>query len=538
MRTKTVWMAGCWLACAAMVLAQTDLAKPAPRAVDTLVLCPKAFQPALEAWIGLRQSQGHRLLVQAPAASAYQIQQQIRRAANEHPLKTLVLIGDAVADRGQGAANTLPTDYRLAKVNSLYGSEPEIATDSTFADLDGDGRPDLHVGRIPADSAQELAAYLHKVIDYEQSQDLGPWRRRIELVAGVGNFDPLVDSVIEQTARRLVTDLVPAWYEVNVTVANWRSPYCPDPRHIGSVIVDRVSEGCLYWVYLGHGTLDALAPLDAGRLQFPVFGQQHALRLHCQNGSPIALFFSCYTGAFDARRDCLAETLLRNPQGPVACVCGTRMTMPYGLATFSHEILQATGGEPQPNLGTLLTDAKVRLCQTPAADSENAEDYRAMIETLGQTFSPTAGLLAQERLEHAQMIHLLGDPLLRIAQPGAMELRLDVAEQQPGAPVQVRGIAAEAGTLTLELCYNRDRLRIRPPRRKQLDFSDASSRDFEQTYAGSNNRVCCRQAIQVEAGEFTAEIAVPADAGGACHVRGYLQGTRQAWAQAIPIMLK
>ena len=70
-----------------------------------------------------------------------------------------MLIGDApTAGTGSASqANTVATQQVAARVNIHWGSEPLIATDNGYADLDGDGIPDTSVGRIPVDSSDELA---------------------------------------------------------------------------------------------------------------------------------------------------------------------------------------------------------------------------------------------------------------------------------------------------------------------------------------------------------------------------------------------
>ncbi len=105
--------------------------------------------------------------------------------------------------RPQDAALNVPTYFAPAKINTRWGSEPKIATDQWFADLDDDELPDVAIGRIPADSPAALSSFLDKVIRYEQSPPTGLWRRRINLVAGVGGFGVLADTVLE-TATRLV----------------------------------------------------------------------------------------------------------------------------------------------------------------------------------------------------------------------------------------------------------------------------------------------------------------------------------------------
>ena len=508
---------------------------------DTLVLCPDAFRTALNDWLEYRQHQGHRILVVAPARTAYQIRQQVREIAANGVLKNLVIIGDATDDHHQGPAAIVPTDYQLAKVNLRYGGEPEIATDFTYADIDDDGLQDLTVGRIPVDTADELKTFCRKIINYEQSTDFGKWRRQINLVAGVGNFEPIVDGVIERTTRRLVADLVPPWFDTRVTVANWQSPYCPDPRRLKSVVVDQFNEGCLFWVFVGHGSYRKLAPMEVGPMSFPVLGCQDVPDISCQHGLPIAIFLACYTGAFDAPRDCLAEDLVRRPAGPVACICGSRMTMPYGLAVFSYELLQATSHFPDMTLGELMRESKRKLCMpAPKSDADNDSeyDYRALIETLGKVLSPTADMLDAERREHAQMIHLIGDPLLRIARPQPLQMQIDSEPTPASEVIQVSGIADRPGELTIELCYNRDRLRTRPTRRLQFDLSSATMKAYDEMYSRANDMVCCQTVLHVAQGEFSAELTVPSAANGECQVRGYLRGEDRAWTQALPILLR
>ncbi len=67
--------------------------------------------------------------------------QQITRS---RPIKFVWLIGDTRPGTG------VPTYFRPAKVNVLFGSSEEIATDLPYADLDGDDLPDMAIGRLPA----------------------------------------------------------------------------------------------------------------------------------------------------------------------------------------------------------------------------------------------------------------------------------------------------------------------------------------------------------------------------------------------------
>jgi len=134
---------------------------------DTLVVSAPDLTPSLQRWVDYRTSQGHRILVINGQRFSAQNRNVINRTVSQHPqIKNLVLIGDA-ADWTKPPASLLPTDHVMSEVNFLFGSEPEIATDNTYADLTGDALPELNVGRIIATNAEELDHYVDRVIAYE-----------------------------------------------------------------------------------------------------------------------------------------------------------------------------------------------------------------------------------------------------------------------------------------------------------------------------------------------------------------------------------
>ena len=172
--------------------------------IDTLVFCPQPFQPALKPWLDYRRQQGHRIQVLTPAATAIELKQQIATVAAKNKLDHLVLIGDAY-DSNADPKRLVPTEYVLSKATFKLGAEPDIATDNPFADLDGDGVPDISVGRIPVDSANELTQFIKRVIAYETGtapKADAQWQTRLNLVAGVGGFGKLADQMIEQIAKK------------------------------------------------------------------------------------------------------------------------------------------------------------------------------------------------------------------------------------------------------------------------------------------------------------------------------------------------
>ena len=496
----------------ALVVAATPVEPP-----DTLVICPRDFQPTFQRWIDYRQKQGHRILVQAPAASSYEIRGQVKAAAKSGKLKHVVIVGDAINNARQQRRLTVPTDFVAAKVNVLFGSEPEISTDNTYADIDNDGVVDLTIGRIPVDTAGQLSKFIDRVIKYESGTQAGPWQRKVNFIAGVGGFGQLVDNLIQQSAKQIITDLVPPSYDTTMTYGSWQSPYCPDPRRFSETTINRFNEGCMFWVYIGHGNRHRLDRVMLPDGRFDILDVDSASQLKASAGSPIAVFLACYTGAFDDPKDCLAETVVCKDDGPIAAICSTRVSMPYAMGLMSLEMLEGYFDGDTETLGELVLNAKRKM----VAGSKNPDQYRKLIQAMGKAFSPKPGLLVAERKEHVQLMHLLGDPLLRLQRPEEVGLKV-VEETKRGEKIKVAGNAPASGVMQIDLSYKRDRFRYRPKRRKEYDSASATFASYQKTYEQTQDLICIKRTIKVEKGSFEVELQVPEDASGDCFVRAML----------------
>src|SRR5688572_26807305 len=121
---------------------------------DAVIVGPREFLPALQPLIAHRQAQGHRFAYVPNVGSADDMRSGIRKAAVGGALKYVLLLGDAEPAARTNvavAARSVPTHLHKAVVNVRWGSEPQIASDNWYADLDDDHVPDLAVGRLPAD---------------------------------------------------------------------------------------------------------------------------------------------------------------------------------------------------------------------------------------------------------------------------------------------------------------------------------------------------------------------------------------------------
>lgn len=492
--------------------------KPAP---DTLVVCPAPLVDAMRPWFAHRAAQGRRVVLLRDADSAERIAAAVRHVAKGGKLTHVLIVGDDHPARKSDEAlraRTVPARRVEAKVNIRWGSEPQIATDNPYADIDGDHIPDVAIGRLTADTPEQLAVIVKKIIAYETSRDHSPWRRRVNFIAGVGGFGPVADTILDMATKRFITGGIPSGYRTSMTYASISSPYCPDPRRLPETAVARHNEGCLFWVYIGHGQRRWL---DSMRLQehaFPILSADHVEQMEARSGLPIAVFLACYTGAFDEREDCMSEEMLVQPSGPVAVISGTRVTMPYANAVLGHALLQQCFAHDHETLGELVLHAK-----QSAAKGDARGGNRQLLDALAAAISPNKEELDTERIEHLHMYNLLGDPLLRLRRPQEVNVKAP-ATADAGEEIEIVGECAIAGRCTVELVCRRDKLTFKPPSRRGFEISNQSLVELSDVYARANNQRWTAKALDISPGRFRTTLRVPRTCSGHCHVRIYVEG--------------
>ncbi len=505
-----------------------------PTAGDAVVVCPDAFREALAPWVAYRQAQGHQVVVVSNTGTPEQVRERIRQHARQGDIRFVLLVGDAGPTRSEAPAERsrcVPLHWAKAEVNIAWGSEPHIGTDNWYADLDDDQVPDVAVGRLTADTPQQLSRLVARILDYERSDDFGPWRRRMNFVAGIGGLGLLTDFALETAARYFLTQEIPAPYEVTMTYGSWRSPFCPDPRLFQAVALKRLNEGCQFWVYLGHGQPFALDRVTVPRGDYPILSVDDVAKLDGGGRPPIVLMLSCYTGAFDAVEDCLAERMLGAEGGPIAVLAGSRMTMPYGNAVLATELLRTCLKQPCATLGEAVLQAKQGMMRSSGQDGTT----RTVLDTLAAALSPAPVKLAAERREHVLLFNLLGDPMLRLQQPKHVEV--EVSDTETGSMLDVQGTCPIDGVATVELAVPRDRLTFTPPARPAYPETPDELASFQEVYRQANDQRLAFCSATVSGGRFHAQLPVPAGVDGACHIRVFVEGNRDFAMGAAAVQL-
>jgi len=502
--------------CLALLLLTAD-----PAAADAVLVAPREFLPALQPLIEQRQKQGHRFVLVPNGPTPEAIRSGIRTAAKGGSLKFALLVGDAEPaariDRAV-AARCVPVHLEKAVVNVKWGSEPEIASDNWYADLNDDHLPDLAIGRIPADTPAEVSRIVKKILAYEQNANYGAWRQRVNLIAGVGGFNPLIDTVLETATSKLLTSGIPAGYDTRMTYGSWRSPYCPDPRLFHAMTVERHNEGCLFWIYIGHGSQTALDRVSIPGERFHIFDVDNCRELKASGGAPIALMLACYTAAFDQPQDCLAEELLKAEGGPVAVYGGSRVTMPYAMGVMGTAMMDEYFKTRPPTLGEIILAAKRKMMAQIDEKDALANINRVLLDGVAAMISPGPDLLEAERREHLHLFQLIGDPMLRLTYPEAVALTAP-RDAEPGAKLRVSGRTSIAGHGVLELVCRRDCYKVAPPLRDRFDPTDKGLEALQGVYQQALDRTWARWGLDLPAGDFATDITIPTDCRGPCHVR-------------------
>ncbi|MFO0940943.1 MAG: C25 family cysteine peptidase [Pirellulales bacterium] len=488
-------------------------------AADTLVVRPKAWSDSLREWKQYREKQGHQILELDAELGATELKKQIRQTAQQNQLAYILLAGDVQSG--------VPTFYHPSTAMIQFGGTPSLASDHDYGDLNDDGTPELSVGRIPAQSIEQLKSFLARVMTYENNPDFSSWRRDVHVVAGVGGFGVVTDSVIEMTTRKFLSETVPAWVNLSMTQASLSSLYCPDPLTFCDSTLDRMNDGGAFWVYIGHGWIDQLDTIRVGNKHHPIFLKQHVKEVQVKQ-PPIAIFLACYTGAVDAKDDCLAEQLILNPTGPIAAIAATRVSGPYGLAILSDGLLRGYFEQKIETLGSLMLEAeKASLDDSRFAKLSDSKSQLGMINSIATAMTPKGYDLKAERQEHVWQMNLLGDPLMRLAHSSDLNLQIADQDFKPGDMIPVQIPNAQPGKLTLEFARRRG-VASEEAKAAKVDWKTEEGRAaFQQRYQFANQQTMAQANVVVGSSPSAVNLTVPEKIrSGKYVVRAFLETTQ------------
>lgn len=254
----------------------------------------------------------------------------------QKPPRFVLLVGDASADQrnylGFGNFDLVPTKL----VDTAY---LETACDDCLADFDGDGIPDIALGRFPVSTPEEAAVIVSKVASYDQ---------------GTGAHDILLVADMNETwfdftaASREIKALLPA----GMRVAEVYRDDFNDDNGVRKEIVNKFNQGLLLANYIGHGSIQ----LWRGN----IFSVNEAETLTNNSRLPIVLAVTCLNGFFQFPMfDTLAEALIKNDNGGAAAVwASSGLTEPAGQSPMNKEFIRQIFNGHSTTIGEAVQRAK------------------------------------------------------------------------------------------------------------------------------------------------------------------------------------
>ena len=325
--------------------------------------------------------------------------------------KYVLLIGDGTYDyknylQHTGAQSRVPTMMFEDVTDSTYmGRYP---SDAWFADVNGDGFPDMAVGRIPAHSYAELAGVLSKIMAYEDQSLSGTWYK-----TGLYLADTYIDGTWEQVFETYNTALAATYGAAPWAAQTLFYRSSPDATAFATAIKAAWPQSALVH-YAGHSGV-----FYWGFKYF--FGTTEAANLPAIDLTspfaplPFVINSSCYNSAFDeATTSALMQSLVLRPDGGSIGSCGfTTIAYVPDEETFNNAIFGDIFGRlkvrtlgdlveagrftlPSSNVQSVMGNAllgdpsmKLRLPAPPPPSSLSATDGNASVSLSWSPASPT-----------------------------------------------------------------------------------------------------------------------------------------------------
>ncbi len=326
---------------------------------DYLVIAPAAFHAALQPLLELRRAQGldARLVdVQAvydafggrPEPEAVRDFLELAYSTWSPRPAYVLLAGDGTYD----PKRYLPSSAETFIPPYLADSDPwagETAADNRYVTLEGDDLlPEMLIGRLPVNSAQETAAVVAKILAYENGGDGQRWKSRALYVADDEDASGAFAALSERLARTgFARSMFPSrlYYQSGGAVEQMRQ-----------ALFDAWHEGAGLLFYNGHSSIhqwaaEAFIHLnDAGSLA-------NAERL------PVVLELTCFTGSFQVPGfRTLDEALVAQAAGGAAAVWGpTGLGISTGHSYLAEGFLNRLAPDGRATLGEAALAGKVNL---------------------------------------------------------------------------------------------------------------------------------------------------------------------------------
>jgi hypothetical protein len=407
-------------------------------AAHIVYIAPAEFMDALQPLIALRQAQGY-------TAKAVDVQtifdawsfgmadpraiRSFLRFAVGHwqpaPLAA-VLVGDGTSDPRDylGFANANRVPPYMAPVDPWIGYVP---CDNCFGQLDGDdalGEPaflmDIWIGRLPANTIQEVQIMVDKIVRYENDKEnLAAWRgNTLQVVDDYFQADGVLDPAgnFPQFAEEIIA-LQPAGIRVRrnyygastnfsslpASLATFlqsvSSYFVGDPKAAAQRTIDYASNDIALFTFTGHANhykYAEVCPPGASKGDPScgnMLGLWDVLKLRNHNNLFVMLSMTCYTAQFTkpaAAPVTMDENMIVHAGGGAVAVWGPAgLSVSHGHDTLQQGFHNKLWSQPpqKAKLGALVEAGYLAVNASPSA-RDCCSDVNKTFLILGDPFTP------------------------------------------------------------------------------------------------------------------------------------------------------
>ena len=254
------------------------------------------------------------------------------------PPKYVLLVGDGSYDPrnyfGLGDFDFVPSKL----VDTVF---METASDDTLADFDGDGIPEIPVGRLPVRTVAEADREVSKIVNFSPANVP---QTAVMVADTQGSYYFNFEQASDQ-----VSALLPSGMTVQKVYRRLESS---DPAARAN-IVSKINQGAALVNYAGHGTVDVWTGA-------PIFSNSDAMALTNGNRLPLVVVMDCLNGYFVAPAiDCIGESFMKSPNGgAIATFTSSGLTIPDGQHQMGQQLIQVLYNGPPIALGDATRQAK------------------------------------------------------------------------------------------------------------------------------------------------------------------------------------
>ena len=384
-----------------------------------LVITRELFKEALDRWANDREKNGFDVLIHPwkPTPSTKDIKDWIgKQVEHRERCRYILIVGDCGADEEEWDEWHVPSVPQTSRVNQQIH---EFVTDALYGDLDGDGCPDVPVGRLAVRSTSQLKAQIQKILTYQYQGQPSGWLRAI-VWAGAKGYSSQIRLIADALPERL-----PKWvslFMIDGDPHSDHSGHLPDQLKI---FLNQISQSPFLSVVASHGSFRSITPASyRGKDVFLSVEDVASITSNRPSGAMFLL--GCDSGKFDTPRSLgpsLSEAFAKHPGGPIGVVAATAGTNPLTNYFFAMAMIDQFD-QGVDTIGDLMLGIQKKLyAQGERTLAEIAQGNPHAIQLMNavpgreQNELFVSGKLRREAL----MYNLLGDP--------ACEMKLNQSRQ-------------------------------------------------------------------------------------------------------------